>query len=88
MTPLFVAIVLSATSLGVVVPVLKDAGRATSGFGQLVIAAASMADFATIILLSLFFSGEAASSTSTLILLGGFVVLAVLIGLAIAGSST
>ena len=58
---LFVAIVLSATSLGVVIPVLKDAGRSESTFGQLVIAAASIADFATIILLTLFFSGEAAS---------------------------
>ena len=46
---MFVAIVLSATSLGVVIPVLKDAGRIDSTFGQLVIAAASIADFATII---------------------------------------
>ena len=39
-SPVFVAIVLSATSLGVVIPVLKDAGLAQSDFGQLVIAAA------------------------------------------------
>ena len=81
---LFVAIVLSATSLGVVIPVLKDSGRSGSTFGQLVIAAASVADFATIILLTLFFSGEASSLTSTLILLGAFFGLAALIGLAIA----
>ena len=81
---LFVAIVLSATSLGVVIPVLKDTGRAKSTFGQLVIAAASVADFATIILLTLFFSGEASSLTSTLILLGAFFGLAALLGLAIA----
>src|SRR5947208_8363470 len=48
--PLFVAIVLSATSLGIVVPVLKDAGEIGSTFGQLVIAAATIADFATVIL--------------------------------------
>ena len=54
-SPLFLAIVLSATSLGVIVPVLKDAGQSGSTFGQLVIAAGSIADFATIILLSLFF---------------------------------
>ena len=81
---LFVAIVLSATSLGVVIPVLRDAGRSDSAFGQLVIAAASIADFATIILLTLFFSGEASSPTSTLILLGGFFAVAGLLGLAIA----
>jgi Kef-type K+ transport system membrane component KefB len=39
-SPLFVAIVLVATSLGVIVPVLKDSGNISSGFGQLVIAAA------------------------------------------------
>ena len=38
--PLFVAIVLSATSLGALVPVLKDAGESDSTFGQLIIAAA------------------------------------------------
>ena len=81
---LFLAIVLSATSLGVVIPVLRDAGRSESGFGQLVIAAASIADFATIILLTLFFSGESASPTATLILLAGFLGVIVLLGLAIA----
>ena len=45
--PLFVAIVLSATSLGVLVPVLKDADEIGSTFGQLVIAAGTIADFAT-----------------------------------------
>jgi len=40
-TPLFVAIVLTATSLGVVVPVLKDSGEISSAFGQLIVAAAS-----------------------------------------------
>ena len=83
--PLFVAIVLASTSLGVVIPVLKDSGRSETAFGQLVIAAASVADFATIILLTLFFSGEAASPTSTLILLIAFFGFAALLGLAIAG---
>jgi Kef-type K+ transport system membrane component KefB len=49
-SPLFVAIVLVATSLGVIVPVLKDSGNISSSFGQLVIAAASLADFGAIIL--------------------------------------
>jgi Kef-type K+ transport system membrane component KefB len=79
---LIVAIILSATSLGVVVPLLKDAREAGSPFGQLVIAAASIADFATVILLTLFFSREAAGTGSKLLLLGGFVLAA---GVAIAG---
>ena len=54
-SPLLIAIILSATSLGVVIPVLKDSGEAATAFGQLVIAAASIADVATVVLLSLFF---------------------------------
>jgi len=82
---LLVAVMLSATSLGVVVPALADAGRAETDLGQLVIAAASIADFGAIILLSLLFSGEAGGPASTAVLLGGVAVLAVLVGLALAG---
>ena len=85
-SPLFVAIVLVATSLGVIVPVLKDSGNIGSSFGQLVIAAASIADFGAIILLSVFFSGKGSTSTAgTLILLGVFGLVVALVGLAIAG---
>jgi Kef-type K+ transport system membrane component KefB len=83
--PLFVAIVLSATSLGVLVPVLKDVGEIESTFGQLIVASATIADFATVILLSLFFSREAGSTASKVILLAGLFVVAVLIALLIAG---
>jgi Kef-type K+ transport system membrane component KefB len=81
--PLFIAIVLSATSLGVLVPVLKDAGESGTTFGQLVIAAGTIADFATVILLSLFFSREASSTTTKVILLGGLFVAAVLVVLTV-----
>ena len=85
-SPLFVAIVLVATSLGMIVPVLKDSGNISTSFGQLVIAAASIADFGAIILLSLFFSGRGSTSTAgTLILLGVFALVVLLVGLAIAG---
>src|SRR4051794_11503576 len=77
-TPLLVAIILCATSLGVLVPVLKDAGEITSSFGQLIIAAASIADFGAIILLSLFFSGEGGTG-STLLLLGSLFALAAVV---------
>src|SRR6266545_4132909 len=43
--PLLLAIALSATSLGLVVPVLKDAGQVHSQVGQSALAAASIADF-------------------------------------------
>jgi len=74
-TPLLVAIALASTSLGVLIPVLKDAGASDSSLGQLVIAAGSIADFGAIILLSLFFSGEGGVG-STLILIGSLLALA------------
>jgi Kef-type K+ transport system membrane component KefB len=72
-SPLFVAIVLAASSVSVIFPVLKDANVTSSRFGQLVLASASVAEFGAIILLSLFFSGKGSSSTTgTLILVGVF----------------
>ncbi len=71
--PLLLAIALSATSLGLVVPVLKDAGKVDSEVGQTAIAAATVADFAAIVLLSLFFSTAGGSTGSKLILLAAFV---------------
>jgi len=85
-SPLFIAIVLVSTSLGVIVPVLKDSGNISSNFGQLVIAAASIADFGAIILLSLFFSGKGSTDIAgKLILLAIFGALVVVIGVVIAG---
>jgi Kef-type K+ transport system membrane component KefB len=77
-TPLLVAIILCATSLGVLIPVLKDAGQISSTFGQLIIAAATVADFGAIILLTIFFSGEGGTG-STLLLLGSLFMLALVI---------
>src|SRR6516165_6169079 len=86
-SPLFVAIVLTATSLGVVFPVLKDSHTIDSSLGQLVIAAASIAEFGSIILLSLFFSGKSSTTTAgRLILLGIFALVVVLAGVAIASA--
>jgi Kef-type K+ transport system membrane component KefB len=73
-TPLLVAIILCATSLGVIIPVLKDVGELNSKFGQLILAAASIADFGAVILLSFFFSGEGGPG-STAILISVFVAL-------------
>ena len=82
--PLLVAIMLSATSLGIVVPVLADAGQSRSTLGQLIISGSSIADFGALILLSLFFSGDSSSVGSTLLLIGTFVVLVATIGITVA----
>src|SRR5215207_3307681 len=84
-TPLLVAIILCSTSLGVLVPVLKDSGQLSTTFGQLIIAAASIADFGAIILLSIFFSGEGGTG-ATLLLLGGLFGLAAAVFIAVRGA--
>jgi Kef-type K+ transport system membrane component KefB len=85
-TPLLVAIILCATSLGVIVPVLKDSGEISSPFGQLIVAAASIADFGAIILLTLFFSGEGGVG-STLLLLGALLALAAVVFATVRGAT-
>lgn len=82
--PLLVAIILSATSLGIVIPVLADSAQAETTLGQLIIAGSSIADFGAIILLSLFFSGDSSSVWSTVLLIGGFVALVIATGVALA----
>ena len=84
-TPLLVAIILCSTSLGVLVPVLKDSGEIGSTLGQLIIAAASIADFGAIILLTIFFSGEGGTG-STLLLLGSLFALAAVVLLVVRGA--
>lgn len=83
-SPLLVGIMLSATSLGLVVPVLKDAGQAGSDFGQLVIAGGTVADFGAVILLTLFFSGQASGIGTKLLLLAIFVLLIAAVGVSVA----
>jgi Kef-type K+ transport system membrane component KefB len=71
--PLLLAIALSATSLGLIVPVLKDAGQADRDIGQTAIAAGAVAEFGAIVLLSVLFSTAGGSTGAKLILLVGFV---------------
>jgi Kef-type K+ transport system membrane component KefB len=56
--PLLVAVIVVGTSLGIVIPLLGDAGEAASDFGQLVLACASVADVGAIILLSVLFTRD------------------------------
>lgn len=76
-SPLFIAIVLVSTALGIIVPLLKDADEISTDFGQLIVVGAMVAEFGSIILLSLFFSGESSNIGTKIILLVGFVLLAI-----------
>jgi Kef-type K+ transport system membrane component KefB len=76
--PLLVSIALAATGLSVIVPILKDSGELSTEFGQIIITAASISEFATIFFLSLLFSAHSTSTGTQLLALGGFFLAAAL----------
>lgn len=51
--PLLLGLILSTTSLGIVVPVLKERGLMTTTYGQVLLLTAVLSDFVTLLLLSL-----------------------------------
>jgi Kef-type K+ transport system membrane component KefB len=79
---LLVAIILIATSLGMIIPILKDAGVADRPVGQFAIAGASLGEVSSVLLLSLFFSGRATALGPKLLLLSLLGVLIVLVVIA------
>jgi len=85
-SPLLLAVTLSATSLGLVVPVLKDSGRVGSEVGQTTIATASVADFAAVLVLSLVFSTAGGSTGERLVMLVLFALLVVATGLVVSSA--
>lgn len=84
-SPLLIAIILSATGLGIILPILKDAGETSTQFGQVIVAGASIAEVGPIVLLSLFFSGHSGGLGAKLALLVGFAVFVAAIGVTILG---
>src|ERR687887_221970 len=82
-SPLLIAIMFSATGLGIVIAVLKDADQVETSFGQLAIAGSSIAEVGTIVLLTLFFSGESSSVGAKVVLLGLFGLLCVAVIVAV-----
>ncbi len=79
--PLLFAIALSATSLGLVVPVLKDARQLDGAVGRTAVSAATVADFSAIVLLSLLFSSSGGRPGAKVVLLIAFVVLVAIIAI-------
>jgi Kef-type K+ transport system membrane component KefB len=78
-TPLLVAIVFVATSLSIIIVPLKDAHETDTDWGQQVIAAAAVAEFGAVILLSFFYSGERSGPGTEIFHLSLFCVLAALL---------
>ncbi|CPS06420.1 integral membrane ion antiporter [Mycobacteroides abscessus subsp. abscessus] len=86
-SPVLMALILSATGLGIILPVLKDAGIVETRAGQVIVAGASIAEVVPIVLLSLLFSEDTSVGLGArLTLLAAFlgftgVVITVVLGL-------
>lgn len=74
-----IAILLTSTSLGVVLAVLKERGLAGGLYGQVVIVSAAVADFATVFLLTVFFSSQDRSPAAQVFLVLMLAALGVLV---------
>lgn len=72
-----------AISLGLVVPVLHDAGETDSEFGQFVLAASSVAEFGTILILSISFPAKSTTTGSKVLPLVAFVLLVLIVAYAL-----
>jgi Kef-type K+ transport system membrane component KefB len=82
---LLLAIALASTSLGLVVPILREARQTTTNFGQTIMAAASVAEFGALLLLTLFYSTGGESTATAVVLIVLFCVMAAIVGLSVAG---
>ena len=81
--PIFLAVVLTSTSAGLLLPLLKDASLHRAPFGQLVMAGAALAEVVPVMMLSLLFSatsGTRARLSSLLALLAVLTAIGLALG--------
>lgn len=70
-SPWIMALIMSTTSVGLVMPLLKERGEADSRFGQIVILSAVVADFATMLLITVFVAAHGAAGITVDVLIVG-----------------
>lgn len=68
--PWMMALILSTTSLGVVLPVLKERGLSSGRYGQTILIAALIADFATMLLITVLVAQVSHGLTVDILLIG------------------
>jgi len=73
-----IALILSTTSLGVVLPVLKERGISAGPFGQTVLMAALMADFITMFFITIYVAAKSRGLGLNILLVGVLFVAALL----------
>ena len=83
--PILLAIIFMSTSAGLLLPLMKDSGEATTEFGLLVMTGGALAELIPILLLSLLFSADSKTPADRIVSLVVFLALLGLIGLAVSG---
>ena len=79
------ALCLVASTLGVLVPVLRDAEEITTEFGQLIVVSASVGEFGSLLLLTILFSAQPESTTVQVLYVLAMGAAAVIAALALRG---
>jgi Kef-type K+ transport system membrane component KefB len=82
--PLLLGFALTSTSLGVLVPILRDAHENQTTFGQMAVAHASMGEFGSLILVAVFFSSQDSEPGVRIGLFAAFAVLMIVADLIMA----
>lgn len=76
-----IALSLTSSSLGILLPIVRDAGEVTSDFGQLTVMAGTVGEFASLLLLTVMFSADAKSTPVQILYVLVMGVAAALLGL-------
>src|SRR5690606_23487402 len=78
-SPFLMALILSTTSLGIVAPVLKERRLMGNDYGQSLLIAASLADFATLLLLTVVIAVRSRGFTLDLLLIPALLLIFILV---------
>lgn len=81
LTPSLMAVILSATGLGVVIPILRGANLTTTVVGQTILIVATVAEFTAVLLLALFFGEDGSGVLANLLVIVLYAIIAVVLWL-------
>ncbi len=79
------ALAITSSSLGILVPVVRDAGAIETDFGQLAVMAGSVGEFGALLLLTILFSADSKSTTEQIIFVVALGAAALVVGFLILG---
>lgn len=79
------ALALTASSLGILVPIVRDAGEMSTEFGQLVVMAGSVGEFGALLLLTILLSADSPSTSEQVAYVAALGAASLVVGVGILG---